>query len=808
MGNASRSVDSQNPVINGSVTGTSGDNSWFISSADLSASASDPTPGSGMASFEYALDGGMEAAFPGTLTLGDGSHTVVFTARDVAGHNSTQTQNVNVDTGLPVITVDPFAGTAGANGWFVSDVTFSASAADPAPGSGVATFTYTLDSGAPTAWAGPLTLGEGTHALSLSASDVAGNASSDSATVNVDYSAPLVSLTGNAAFCPACGDTLTLTYSANDAISRLDTWALDADGTALTSGSGSASGTYDWDGSGLAAGTHTLRLQGADLAGNAAQTTLAITITEPAPIPPPAQPPAPGVVVVVPPAQRPRAANTLIPTATSGSAQLAGPAAQAAPLVLSGQLPTATTVRPVSSISFENQPSAPVTPPASAAALPLSNILWGAQAAAAMAAVTAYILSERKKRDIEAQQRADEQARIEAVNRAQRAAAALASSQANAQATQAAYQAAQKAVTLATNAVQSLGGALLHTQQAVTGPSYGLSGVKASGHVEKAAEANKPWYEKAWNGLVGAMTGSPENYGTIFAPSWLPSMDIVDLGAVFAPDLSKTIFGEDNYNKIQEFLSGARDSIESIATSSVANVIGNTFNYAAGAGSQFLDDMSLGLAGKVLGINWDNGGPAFQQGRILGRSGSDTLSIVEAVLGVANIIGGLTMVAPTAGGTTLCTVGTGPFAPACIAVGGSTLVIEVAAVVAGAAMTAHGGAVKIRNGVTSYQSSGVNSSGGEAGEPVFENEKLLNNHYEDHKAEFGNISKETYLEKAQILINSSEGNLTKFRDNGDILYYNPTTNEFAVLSKDGIIRTYFKPREGMDYWTIQKGVAK
>ncbi len=42
------------------------------------------------------------------------------------------------------------------------------------------------------------------------------------------------------------------------------------------------------------------------------------------------------------------------------------------------------------------------------------------------------------------------------------------------------------------------------------------------------------------------------------------------------------------------------------------------------------------------------------------------------------------------------------------------------------------------------------------------------------------------------------------RANGDTLYYDPKSNVFAVVDKQGAPRTMFKPREGMAYWTEQK----
>jgi pyocin large subunit-like protein len=92
--------------------------------------------------------------------------------------------------------------------------------------------------------------------------------------------------------------------------------------------------------------------------------------------------------------------------------------------------------------------------------------------------------------------------------------------------------------------------------------------------------------------------------------------------------------------------------------------------------------------------------------------------------------------------------------------------------------------------------------------PRFASEKQLDNHYVKHvirQKEFGSISKEEYLQRAQELVTSPPGGdiLVKTRSNGDRLFYNKRTNEFAVLTEDGIIRTFFKPKDGIDYFRRQ-----
>lgn len=87
----------------------------------------------------------------------------------------------------------------------------------------------------------------------------------------------------------------------------------------------------------------------------------------------------------------------------------------------------------------------------------------------------------------------------------------------------------------------------------------------------------------------------------------------------------------------------------------------------------------------------------------------------------------------------------------------------------------------------------------------FASDALLNEHYYKHFREFGNISKNQYLKYAKKLINSSQGGniLVKIRSNGDKIVYNKLTNEFAVGSPQGYIRTYFKPKDGIQYFYRQ-----
>jgi pyocin large subunit-like protein len=79
----------------------------------------------------------------------------------------------------------------------------------------------------------------------------------------------------------------------------------------------------------------------------------------------------------------------------------------------------------------------------------------------------------------------------------------------------------------------------------------------------------------------------------------------------------------------------------------------------------------------------------------------------------------------------------------------------------------------------------------------------LEAHYAKHGAQFGDITKEQYLENARALLNAASGQdvLEKTRSNGDVLHYRISTTEFAVMTREGRIRTYFKA--DYKYWMRQ-----
>jgi hypothetical protein len=80
--------------------------------------------------------------------------------------------------------------------------------------------------------------------------------------------------------------------------------------------------------------------------------------------------------------------------------------------------------------------------------------------------------------------------------------------------------------------------------------------------------------------------------------------------------------------------------------------------------------------------------------------------------------------------------------------------------------------------------------------------------YERNGAAFGARSAEDYAERMRTFLDHPPAGVdTVKRPNGDTLYYQASTNTFAVVARDGTPRTMFKPDDGPAYWAEQKARA-
>ena len=85
----------------------------------------------------------------------------------------------------------------------------------------------------------------------------------------------------------------------------------------------------------------------------------------------------------------------------------------------------------------------------------------------------------------------------------------------------------------------------------------------------------------------------------------------------------------------------------------------------------------------------------------------------------------------------------------------------------------------------------------------FRTERQLEDHFERHGVEMGFEDEDAYVAGANRVIASPDALHKLEAEDGDDVYYLEETNEFVVVSKDGYIRTYFEPTDGIDYYERQ-----
>lgn len=87
----------------------------------------------------------------------------------------------------------------------------------------------------------------------------------------------------------------------------------------------------------------------------------------------------------------------------------------------------------------------------------------------------------------------------------------------------------------------------------------------------------------------------------------------------------------------------------------------------------------------------------------------------------------------------------------------------------------------------------------------FETPESMQKHYVKHGEEYGDISIESYLSLANELANMPVSDDVEkiVRSDGSTAIYRFSTNDFLVVTKDGSIRTFFKPKNGKEYWAYE-----
>jgi len=175
-------VDTTPPSVAALVSGTSGQNGWYVSAVTVSAGVSDATSGVALAQ----VDAG--SGWRSSASLGDGIHTVTLRGVDNAGNETITTTTIKVDTTPPQLTPQVPAAD-GQNGWYRSSVTLDASASDAT--SGLNVLRVQINGGS---WQSlPVTLdGDGVYTVTFEAIDQAGNLNRQTRTLYVDVTPPTI----------------------------------------------------------------------------------------------------------------------------------------------------------------------------------------------------------------------------------------------------------------------------------------------------------------------------------------------------------------------------------------------------------------------------------------------------------------------------------------------------------------------------------------------------------------------------------------------------------------------------------------
>jgi len=221
-------VDLAPPITSLTITGTEGNNGWYISDVSVSLIASDEPAGCGVGvnNTEYSFDGTTWTAYTGPFTISnEGITTVYYHSTDNEDNvEATKTQDIKVDKTQPVITGAPTT-SPNAYGWYNTDVVVHFEAYDAVSGIDTVTPDQTLAA-------------EGANqSVTGTAVDVAGHSASYTVTgINIDKTSPSISITSPEASIYENTETFTVIWSATDSLSGIASESGAMDGIAVTNG--------------------------------------------------------------------------------------------------------------------------------------------------------------------------------------------------------------------------------------------------------------------------------------------------------------------------------------------------------------------------------------------------------------------------------------------------------------------------------------------------------------------------------------------------------------------------------------------
>lgn len=107
-----------------------------------------------------------------------------------------------------------------------------------------------------------------------------------------------------------------------------------------------------------------------------------------------------------------------------------------------------------------------------------------------------------------------------------------------------------------------------------------------------------------------------------------------------------------------------------------------------------------------------------------------------------------------------------------------------------------------------------NARGGRQGHPTQHtgyawakafNRNTLNDHFQRHGEQMGCPTKESYNANAVKFANTIDrkNNVSFVSHNGTTYKYNKVDGTFAVITKHGVVVTFFRPKDGYNYYKAQ-----
>ena len=187
-------IDGSAPVTTASTTSTAGQGGWIVSTATVTLTATDAL--SGIGTVNWRVDGGALRTYTGPVPVTvNGTRKLEYRAVDRAGVvEAWRSLTLRIDTAPPEIAF-PLAGTAGAaGGTWRGPVTVLPAVTDATSGVGAATISVDGAAAGSLGTTPVVVSGDGTHAVTVAAKDVAGSAASATVTFLIDTVAPVVEL--------------------------------------------------------------------------------------------------------------------------------------------------------------------------------------------------------------------------------------------------------------------------------------------------------------------------------------------------------------------------------------------------------------------------------------------------------------------------------------------------------------------------------------------------------------------------------------------------------------------------------------